>query len=307
MQKINTIAVIGAGAVGCYFINGLREKFGENLWVIAEGERKERLKKEGLIVNGIRLPLHVKTAAEAHGADLVLTAVKYGALSSAVEDIEKVVGDHTIVMSLLNGVDSEEIIAEKIGQERIVYSMMKISSERKGNSIAFDPEKTQGVFFGEVNPEIGDERIRALEEVFAGTDIHYNICRNIIQDIWFKYALNISKNLPQAMINCGYGAYYTSENVKTLSRRLEDEVIAVAAAKGIDIARKEDSGNNVTVSPKARFSTLQDLDAKRHTEIDMFSGAMMRMGQELGIPTPYNEFTYYIIKALEEKNDGLLQ
>lgn len=58
--------------------------------------------------------------------------------------------------------------------------------------------------------------------------------------------------------------------------------------------------------PSARYSTLQDLDAKRHTEIDMFSGALMRMGKELGIPTPYNEYTYHMIKALAEKNDGLL-
>lgn len=57
--------------------------------------------------------------------------------------------------------------------------------------------------------------------------------------------------------------------------------------------------------PSARYSTLQDLDAKRHTEIDMFSGVLMRMGKELGIPTPYNEYTYHMIKALEEKNDGL--
>ena len=55
---------------------------------------------------------------------------------------------------------------------------------------------------------------------------------------------------------------------------------------------------------EARFSTLQDLDAGRHTEIDMFSGALIRMGKELGIPTPYNEYTYHMIKALEEKNDG---
>ena len=58
------------------------------------------------------------------------------------------------------------------------------------------------------------------------------------------------------------------------------------------------------VPPSARYSTLQDLDAGRHTEIDMFSGALIRMGKELGIPTPYNEYTYHIIKALEEKNDG---
>ena len=80
----------------------------------------------------------------------------------------------------------------------------------------------------------------------------------------------------------------------------------MAAAKGIDISDEDNTlGKNSAISGAARFSTLQDLDAKRHTEIDMFSGAMIRMGQELEIPTPYNEYTYHAIKALEEKNDGL--
>ena len=79
----------------------------------------------------------------------------------------------------------------------------------------------------------------------------------------------------------------------------------VAAALGIDISDENNiSGKSATFSPEARFSTLQDLDAGRHTEIDMFSGALIRMGKELGIPTPYNEYTYHMIKALEEKNDG---
>ena len=80
---------------------------------------------------------------------------------------------------------------------------------------------------------------------------------------------------------------------------------AIAAAKGIEFSKIESSAKGSPVMPSARYSTLQDLDAKRHTEIDMFSGALMRMGKELGIPTPYNEYTYHMIKALEEKNDGL--
>ena len=81
---------------------------------------------------------------------------------------------------------------------------------------------------------------------------------------------------------------------------------AIAVAKGIDLSKVDASSRHGSLVPPAtRYSTLQDLDAGRHTEIDMFSGALMRMGQELGIPTPYNEYTYHIIKALEEKNDGL--
>ena len=91
-------------------------------------------------------------------------------------------------------------------------------------------------------------------------------------------------------------------NREALRRELE----AIAAAKGIDLSKAAaGSTHGSTVPPTARYSTLQDLDAGRHTEIDMFSGALMRMGRKLGIPTPYNEYTYHMIKALEEKNDGL--
>ena len=93
--------------------------------------------------------------------------------------------------------------------------------------------------------------------------------------------------------------------MKAIQNGLKRELEAIAKAKGIDLNKASDvSGRGSAVPPKARYSTLQDLDAGRHTEIDMFSGALMRMGKELGIPTPYNEYTYHIIKALEEKNDG---
>lgn len=93
--------------------------------------------------------------------------------------------------------------------------------------------------------------------------------------------------------------------MKEISNGLRRELEAVAAAKGINISKADaSSGHGSAVPPTARYSTLQDLDAGRHTEIDMFSGALMRMGKEHGIPTPYNEFAYHIIKAMEEKNDG---
>jgi hypothetical protein len=115
----------------------------------------------------------------------------------------------------------------------------------------------------------------------------------------------VCNNLPQAILGAGVGCYRDSVHMKAISEGLRKELEAVAAAKGIDISIVEgSSGRGSAVLPTARYSTLQDIDAKRHTEIDMFSGALMRMGKELGIPTPYNEYTYHMIKAIEEKNDG---
>ena len=107
-------------------------------------------------------------------------------------------------------------------------------------------------------------------------------------------------------MGAGVGCYQSSAHMKTISDGLCHELEAIAVAKGIDLSKVDASSRHGSLVPPAtRYSTLQDLDAGRHTEIDMFSGALMRMGQELGIPTPYNEYTYHMIKALEEKNDGL--
>lgn len=304
-MEIKTVAILGAGAVGAYFIWGLSKKMGKNLWVVADGERKERLSSEGLLINDKVYSLNIRTPDEARGVDLLLVSTKYGALQSVLHDIEMIVDEHTIVMSLLNGVDSEEIIGAKIGMEHMVYSLMKIASERVGNSIVFDGPTTIGLMYGEADKAEPADRCLAIAKVLEGTELHYKICDDIIRQIWFKYALNVSQNQPQAMIGCGVGAYDDSIYVKEIRDKLREEVVRVAKAKGIDISMPDAvAGKSTPIKKTARFSTLQDLDAKRHTEVDMFAGAMVRMGMELGIPTPYNEFTYNMIKALEEKNDG---
>ncbi len=185
-MEIKTVALIGAGAVGCYFVAGLKEKSGENLWVIAEGERKERLEREGVWINGQQFFPCVKAPEEAVGADLILVSVKYGGLEKILPWIETMTDSHTVVMSLLNGVDSEEIIGKRIGMEHMVYSLMKIASQRTGNQIRYDPEKTAGVFFGEKDCCVS-ERVKALCRLLDGSGVHYRVCQNVMQDLWYKF------------------------------------------------------------------------------------------------------------------------
>ena len=123
--------------------------------------------------------------------------------------------------------------------------------------------------------------------------------------MWFKYASNIAQNLPQAILGVGFQAYVDSSLVHYIAERLWQEVALVANAKGIPLTDKFVLFQGV--KPEARFSTLQDLDAKRHTEIEMLAGEMIKMGQECGINVPYCEYTYHLVKALEEKNDGKLE
>lgn len=301
-MKINKVALLGAGAVGAYFIWGLSDKMGDDFCVVAKGDRKERLEKEGIIINGKTYFPCVKEPQELTDVDLLLISSKQDALETAMDDIKAMVSKNTMVISLLNGVTSEEIIGNAIGMEHMLYAVMRIASVRVGNEITFNPDITAGVFVGEKGIKEPTERVLAVEDLFKGTGVRYTFMEDIIADMWMKYAGNISQNLPQAVIGIGCGAYSDSKHVNHIAASLWKEVSKVASAKGI--ALTDEFQLFVGAKPQARFSTLQDLDAKRHTEIDIFAGEMMRMAKELGMEVPYCEYTYHLIKSLEEKNDG---
>ena len=242
---------------------------------------------------------------ETDAVDLLIVALKYGSLSAALESIQKATSENTIIMSLMNGVDSEEIIAEKVGVEHLLPAVIKVASHKEEDGYHFDPETTIGIIFGELTAPYDSDCIRAIEELFKDTGIHFRATEYAREEMWSKFRLNVCNNLPQAILGAGVGCYRDSVHMKAISDGLKGELEAIAQAKGIDLSKTEaSSGRGSAVPPSARYSTLQDLDAGRHTEIDMFSGALIRMGKELGIPTPYNEYTYHMIKALEEKNDG---
>lgn len=304
-MDIRKVAVLGAGAVGSYVIWGLSARRDIELGVVADGPRGERLAKEGCAINGRVYRPAVWTPGQAHDADLLIVCLKYGALPGALDSIKAITGPHTTIMSLMNGVDSEERIAAEVGDAHVIRSLIKVASHKEADGFHFDPDATLGIIFGEQEAPFQSERVQAIVELFEGSGIHYRVTEHIREEMWAKFRLNVCNNLPQAILGAGVGCYRDSVHMQAISDGLRRELEAIAAAKGIDLRIADAAaGRGSAVPPTARYSTLQDLDAGRHTEIDMFSGALMRMGAELGIQTPYNEYTYHMIKALEEKNDG---
>ena len=302
-MKIKTVALIGAGAVGSYVTWGLMDKLGDDFCIIADGRRKERLEQEGIVINdNMFLPI-VKTPEEARGVDLILVAVKYGALRTILPAVSQAADEHTLVMSLMNGVDSEEVLSEAVDPGQILHSLIKIASVRDGQRVSFvPPAGPLGIYFGETKPPYDSDRVKAVAELFENTPVNYHIREEILTDIWSKFAFNVADNLTQAVIGCGVGAYADSEHADAVRTGLEQEVVSIAAAEGVDLTGHLMSSRHFAKA--ARYSTLQDLDAGRHTEIDMLSGVVMKLGKKHGIPTPYNEMMYHLIKAIEEKNDG---
>ena len=308
---IRSAAVLGAGAVGSYFIYALMNKEGIDFSVVAEGERKARLERDGILIDDRKqvrtFRPAVKTPEEARGVDLLLVAVKYTALEGSLDAIRRIAAPGTIVLSVLNGIDSEEIIGSVIDPSQIVYSLVRVSSERRacedGRSlVSFDPTLKWGIYLGEKGSPVKSERIEAIEKLFEGTSCNTYFMKDIILDQWTKYASNICYNLPQAVLDVPFGAYADSEHLEFLRKKLYNEVKMVGNALGIQVPEPNLQWGNC--APVARFSTLQDLDAGRHTEIDMFTGVLLRKAGELGISVPFAEYTHHAIKALEEKNDG---
>ena len=228
-MDIKKVAVLGAGAVGSYVIWGLSARRDIELGVVADGPRGERLVKEGCAINGKVYRPAVWTPQEAHDADLLIVCLKYGALPGALDSIKAVTGPRTTIMSLMNGVDSEDIIASAVGGEHLLYSLIKVASHKEADGVHFDPATTVGIIFGEKEPPCGSPRVKAVEALFGGTELHFRATDCIREEMWSKFRLNVCNNLPQAILGAGVGCYRDSVHMKAISDGLRRELEAIAA------------------------------------------------------------------------------
>ena len=186
MKEIKTVALVGLGAIGAYFADRLQPVLGDDLRVIAGGARAERIRREGLVINGKQEYYHVVEPGEGEPADLVIFATKMSGLQQAIEDVRAQIGPETLILSPLNGVESEEVVAKTYGWENIVYSLMRISSVKVGNTVSFDPNAAFYVEYGEKknDPANLSERVLRLKALFDGAGIRYQIRPDMLLAIW---------------------------------------------------------------------------------------------------------------------------
>lgn len=309
-EPITKAAIIGLGAIGSYLASHLQTVLGDNLRIIAGGARKERLERDGVVVNGKRLHFHVVDPQEDCGGDypqLAIIITKFSGLPQAIKDIKNQIGPHTIIMAPLNGVEKEEIVAASYGWENLLYSLARVSVVMRDGKVTFSDASAQ-MEFGEKHNETLSPRVQAVKALFESAGIKSVVPEDMERAIWLKYMCNVSENQSAAVLGIPFGAWNVSDDANWIREALVREVAAVAAKKGIRITEEdiEEQGKRLKNVPAAnKPSSLQDLEAGRKTEVDMFAGTMMRLGKEYGVPTPYNELFYHAIRVLEQKNDRL--
>ena len=302
MTSFKRIAVVGAGAMGSFYASKLADSEPGSVFLIAAGERYDRLKNRGFTVNGkaYRLPV-LSPEKEAGPADLVIVAVKHHHLEAAIGEMRPFVGDGTLFLSVMNGIDSEERIGAAFGAGKVLYAVaVGIDALREGNAMTYT---TQGkLFFGEKENRVLSERVRRLQALFDRAGIVYETPEDMLRILWWKYMINVGINQASAVLRAPYGVFQTSPEARELMDSAMREVTAVAAAAHVNITGEDIEnwyGFMARLSPAGKTSMLQDIEAKRKTEVEMFGGKMIELGKTYGIPTPVNETLFRIIRVIE--------
>ncbi len=306
-HPIKTVSIFGAGAMGASYAAILYDMDRESVHFVAGGNRYEQLRRKGIIVNGVHYTIPVVTPDEQNtpGDDLVIVAVKYHHLPQTIEDMKNRIAENTIIISVMNGIDSEEQIGAAFGMKRVLYAIaVGIDAVRQENSVIYS---TQGkIYFGEPKNVILSERVKRLKSFFDRVGIFYEIPEDMIRIVWWKFMVNVGVNQASAALNATYGDFQTSPEARNLMEAAMKEVIQIAKAEGIQLS-EDDIAKWYQVlsglSPSGKTSMLQDVEAGRKTEVEMFAGKVLELGRKHTIPTPVNEMLFKTIREIERHGD----
>lgn len=310
MKPIENVAIVGFGSLGAMYAGCFGAAMGpERVFVVADTARTERYRAEAATFNGepIRVTyLTYEEAAERAAVqpfDVVLYAVKYGALPEAIEQSSPLVSLDTAVISVLNGITSEEVLAERFGWDRVLLCIAQQMDSRKVGAVV--TAGCVGVMaLGVRDPEDAAQRANfaRVTEWLAAVEQPFIVPADIQHQLWGKLICNVGVNQACAVYDCCFNGIHVPGEAREAMIAAMGEVAAVGRACGIaltddDVAYWLDIIDHL--NPAGMPSLRQDVLARRPTEVELFSGTINRLGAAHGIPTPQNERFYAAIKELE--------
>ena len=305
-HPIESVAVVGAGAMGAMYAAHFAEA-GFEVVLVAEGERAERLRSHVPTVNGAPLRARVVDPSREHvdAVDLVLVAVKDRRLAEAVEIVAPLVGEHTTFLSVLNGLDSEAALAQRYGAERVPLTIaLAMDAQRDGHAVTY--RQAGRLTFGD-SPAMArpdgrpSPRVVAVQQALDRAGLAWTTPADMQHAMWWKFMVNVGINQASAVLRAPYGAFRHDGPERSLMSALQDEVITVARAEGValgpdDLARWHEV---LAGQPEAGMTSMhQDVEAGRPTEVEIFAGRVVALGERHGLPTPYNQAMLWILRAI---------
>lgn len=291
---MNNILICGLGALGLTYAVKLKEN--SNLRILVDENRLVKFKANKPVFNGIEQEFDYILPTENFVTDLIIIATKYQGLNDAINLIKNFVTKNTMIISLINGISSETMIKLLYPQAKVLKSyFIGHSAVREGNSVSQD-----GI------GEIVIEHNEKLEQIFKQTKINFTVATDINYSMWLKFIFNIFSNQTSAILDMNFGELKRNKNFLEFAQKIILEILPIAERMGVQNLENItndaiDALNKMCDSGKT--SMLQDITAKRATEVEMFAGEIIRLGEQFNIPTPYNRVLYDLIKIKEENNE----
>ena len=297
------VAVVGAGAVGCYF-GGMLARAGVPVVFIGRPAFVDAVQRSGLRLDTVHFQetLHPSVATEltaAAGADVVLVCVKTTDTIGVAKHLAGILPPHALVVSLQNGVNNAQEIRAAAGIDAlpaVVYVAASIPS----------PGTVKHLGRGDLVVGPQNERTERIASLFASAGVRCRISENIEGELWTKLIWNCALNAVSGLGRVTYGEIIASEDAKQVVEAVVYETLKVALAKGIHPPGLEDPRAALAGSFKiaeqmsgTRSSTAQDMARSKRTEIDALNGFVARLGVQLGVPTPVNHALYTLVKLQE--------
>ena len=291
------ILVMGAGAVGGYF-GGVLARSGQDVRLIARGPHLEAIRSKGMTVRSdrsgeftVRVPA-AERPDEAWHPDLVLFCVKSYHNRTAIELLGPAVSERTAVLTLQNGMGSGDELAAAFGRERVMLGATYVDAERTGPGIVSQFGDNNRIVFGEEDGTHTD-RARAVHEAFDSAGVDVELSSDIARELWIKLVYICAVGGMTCISRASFADVVDTPEAAGLMLRVLTEVADVGRARGmaLDDGIVESTVQSLQASKAEVVSSMhQDLEAGRPLEVGVLNGAVSRMGKEVGVETPANDF-----------------
>ena len=295
MNQIRTSALIGLGALGILFGRKM-----PGVQVIADEARIARYAAQPVVCNGEECRFSYVTPAQGKPVDLLLVAVKATVLDQAIADMKNFVGPDTVILSVLNGITSEEHI-ETAYPGRTLWSVaIGMDATRSGRTLVFN--QAGKIQFGERDGAMTG-RVQAVADYLDACGIANEPCSDILYKQWNKLMVNDGLNQAAAAFDLPYGGLTKPGPAYDKMIEAMQEVIDLSVLEGVNLPADNHraflESMAPTFKPDGMPSMRQDVLAKRPTEVEQFAGVVRRLAKKHGMPTPANDFFYEKIREIE--------
>jgi 2-dehydropantoate 2-reductase len=302
------VAVVGAGAVGCYY-GGMLARAGVPVTLIGRAAHVEAMQRDGLRLSSAAFDEHIRVDASTDiaaiaGAALVLLCVKSADTESTAAELSAHLAPNARVLSLQNGVDNAARAPAGLGRgvaPTVVYVGCEMAGpghvRHLGRGELVIPSDI-GMADGGMQPGLSSAGVAAL---FAPAGVPVEASVNVLGALWGKLVINCGYNAISAITDMNYGPLMARRDLAATVHAVVTESLCVAAALGIAVPGDSHAGIDriAATMPGQVSSTCQDLRRGKPTEIDHLNGYVVQQGERLGIPTPLNRALQALVKALE--------